>query len=78
LESKTYKGIAIIGQPVAQYYFHRPLNELLGAAFRAGLVLDGLLEPQLPPTSSSPRWSAWLNYREFPPVLTVRLRRARD
>lgn len=74
LQSKTYKGLAMIGQPVAQYYFHRPLHELLGEAFQAGLVLDGLLEPRLPASQSSPRWSSWLNYHEFPPVMVARLR----
>jgi 2-polyprenyl-3-methyl-5-hydroxy-6-metoxy-1,4-benzoquinol methylase len=74
LESKTYQGLAMLGQPIAHYYFHRPLHELLGEAFRAGLVVDGLLEPRLPADQSSPRWSSWLNYHEFPPVLIARLR----
>jgi len=74
LESKAYQGLAIIGQPVPQDYFHRPLHELLGEAFRAGLVLDGLLEPRFPNDKSSPRWSSWLNYHEFPPVLVARCR----
>lgn len=74
LESKTYRGLAMFGQPAVQFYFHRPLNELLGQAFQAGLVMDGLLEPRLPHDQSSPRWSSWLNYHEFPPVLAARLR----
>lgn len=74
LEAKTYQGLAMFGQPAVQYYFHRPLHELLGAAFRAGLVLDGLLEPRIPDALSSARWSSWFNYREFPPVLAARLR----
>jgi 2-polyprenyl-3-methyl-5-hydroxy-6-metoxy-1,4-benzoquinol methylase len=74
LESKSYHGLAMLGQPAAQFYFHRPLQELFGAAFRAGLVLDGLLEPRIPETLSSARWSGWFNFREFPPALTARLR----
>lgn len=74
LESRTYQGLAMLGQPVAQYYFHRPLQELLGHAFRARLVLDGLLEPRIPDDITSPRWSSWFNYHEFPPVLVARLR----
>lgn len=74
LESKTYGGLAMLGQPAVQYYFHRPLQELLGEAFRAGLALDGFLEPRLPNTTSSPRWSSWLNYHEFPPVMVARVR----
>lgn len=73
-ESKTYQGLAMFGQPVAHYYFHRPLPELFGAAFRAGLVLDGLLEPRFSPDVNSSRWSSWLNYHEFPPVLAARCR----
>lgn len=74
LESRTYQGLAMLGQPVAQYYFHRPLQELLGYAFRAGLVLDGLLEPRIPDDRSGARWSSWFNYHEFPPILVARLR----
>jgi SAM-dependent methyltransferase len=74
LESRSYRGLAMPGQPVAHYYFHRPLEELLGHAFRAGLVLDGLLEPRLPADEASARWSSWLNYHEFPPCLVARLR----
>lgn len=74
LASQSYQGLAMIGQPVPQHYFHRPLHELLGEAFHAGLVLDGLLEPRLSTDQSSPRWSSWLNYHEFPPVLVARCR----
>lgn len=72
LQPTRYRGLALIGQPMPQFYFHRPLNELFGAAFRAGLVLDGLLEPRLPDSQSSPRWSSWLNFHEFSPVLVAR------
>ncbi len=67
-----FQGLAMIGQPAAQYYFHRPLNDLMGTAFRAGLVCDGFLEPQLAATPNASRWSSWVNYREFPPVVVVR------
>lgn len=78
LSAESVQGLAILGQPVSQYYFHRPLHELLGAGFRAGLVLDGLVEPRLPNQEASPRWASWLNYHEFPPVLVARLRAQRD
>lgn len=74
LELHSYQGHALLTQPVPQYYFHRPLYALLGEAFRAGLVVDGLLEPRVPADQSSPRWSSWLNYHEFPPVLVARCR----
>lgn len=76
LRPKTYRGLAMLGQPVAHYYFHRSLGELLGEAFHAGLVLDGLLEPRIPESLASARWSSWFNFRDFPPALVARLRPA--
>ena len=68
------KGIGIIGQPQAQYYFHRPLSVLFGACVRAGLVIDGLEEPVFRSESAGSRPFSWNNYKEIPPVLAVRLR----
>ena len=51
------------------------LQELFGPAFQVGLVLDGLLEPKLPDATSSTRWSSWLNFHEFPPVLVARFKK---
>lgn len=69
------RGVAIIGQPVPQYYFHRPLEALLAGAFAAGFVLDALEEPIMPP--HDPPRLMWEALPEMPPVLVVRLRRAR-
>lgn len=41
-------GIGIFGQPVPHWYFHRPLQSLLGAAFDAGFVIDRISEPPMP------------------------------
>jgi 2-polyprenyl-3-methyl-5-hydroxy-6-metoxy-1,4-benzoquinol methylase len=68
------KGLAIIGQPAAQYYFDRPLSVLLGTCFRAGFVLDGLEEPAFAEEASSQRWYVWNNLPDIPPVLAARLR----
>lgn len=72
----AHRGLAMHGQPVAHTYFHRALEALLGMAFDAGLVLDGLLEPAFPADSrvgSTPfSWNG--NYAELPPVLVARLR----
>jgi SAM-dependent methyltransferase len=70
------KGTGMIGEPEPHYYFHRPLHVLLGEAFRAGLVLDGLEEPAFPVSDDKPRAGslAWQNYTEIPPALVVRLR----
>ena len=67
------KGIGIVGQPEPHYYFHRPLYNLLGACFDAGMVLDGLEEPAF--ATSSPNFAPrWDNFGEIPPVLAARLK----
>jgi SAM-dependent methyltransferase len=67
------KGIGIVGQPHAHYYFHRPLYALLGACFAAGMMMDGLEEPAFMPATPkiAPRWD---DCGEIPPVLAARLR----
>lgn len=71
------KGAGIVGEPAPHWYFHRPLAELLGACFAAGLVVDGLDEPAFPP-APEPQGStipfSWINLTDFPPVLVVRAR----
>ncbi len=44
LSAQTHKGIAVEGQPVEQNYYHRPLQEIFGLAFRNGFVIDGFHE----------------------------------
>lgn len=63
--------------PVPHYSFHRPLHALLGTAFRAGFVLDGLEECAFGPELAEPhRLLNWTNYQDIPPVLVGRLRPA--
>jgi 2-polyprenyl-3-methyl-5-hydroxy-6-metoxy-1,4-benzoquinol methylase len=68
------KGTGMVGQPVAQHYFDRPLSVLLGSCFRAGLVLDGIEEPEWPDNTLPDHPLTWPNFTEIPPVLAVRLR----
>lgn len=71
----TAQGIALRDQPAPQFYFHRPLNELLRPFLAAGFVLDALEEPAFPPDYEKERIDNWSgNYSEFPPVLIARLR----
>jgi len=70
------KGIGIVGQPVPQTYFHRPLRVLLEPFLRHGLVIDGLDETAFPDPSNARTPLSWDHYPEIPPVLVVRLRRA--
>ena len=76
MTSSMARGAAIVGQPKRQLYFHRPLQVLFGAGFRAGFVLDALEERSFPadhPQTRSPlSWSG--NYSEIPPVLVARMR----
>lgn len=70
----TY-GLALRNQPKPHPYFHRPLHLLLGEAFQAGFVLDGLEEPAFPsdyPDNYLLSWGG--NYSEIPPVLVGRLK----
>ncbi|GBF06151.1 methyltransferase type 115 [Deinococcus aerius] len=62
------------GEPSPHLFFHRPLHLLLGTAFGAGLVLDGLEEPAFGGEARSARALSWRNFSEVPPVLVGRLR----
>ncbi|MBL8046106.1 MAG: class I SAM-dependent methyltransferase, partial [Anaerolineales bacterium] len=73
LTPSTSHGLGIVGQPVPQYYFHRPLHLVLQTCFEAGFVLDGLEEPATPPRENAPALSL-ANFPEFPPFLVARLR----
>ncbi len=72
----AHKGLGVVGQPAAHYYFHRPLSVLLNACFDAGLLLDRLEEPRFRPQAVPSRPFSWANNDEIPPVLVARLRPA--
>ena len=76
LDAEPTLGEAIQGQPTPQPYFMRPLHELLGEAFAAGLVMDAIVEPAFPPVDE-PRELSWESFSDIPPVLIVRLRAPR-
>jgi 2-polyprenyl-3-methyl-5-hydroxy-6-metoxy-1,4-benzoquinol methylase len=69
----TSLGEGMIGQPVPQPYFHRPLSLLLEAGFRAGFVLDALEEPGFDEGSVGSRPLSWEHFPEIPPVLVARM-----
>jgi len=70
----THQGVAMIGQPVPQYYFHRPLSLLLAPAFEAGFVLDGLAEPVFAPPAAGQGNLFDHVYSDMPAALVARLR----
>ena len=69
----TAKGVALPGQPVEQWYFHRSISDIFRAFFDHGFALDAFEEPLVDPergTSGSPGYV----YTEIPGVLVARLR----
>ncbi len=77
LEMPPVKGSGAPDEPNPHYYYHRPLSELLGYAFAAGFVLDGLLEPAFADEDADlGDGLSWLQLSQIPPVLTGRLRPA--
>ncbi len=70
------RGIAATGQPARQFTFHRPLSEILNAAFNAGLVMDGVAEPSYPDGGAAHRLLSWANMPNIPPIFAARFRPA--
>ena len=77
LDMPPVKGAGAPGEPSPHYYYHRSLSELLGAAFAAGFVLDGLLEPAFSAEDADASEGLyWTKLDQIPPVLSGRLRLA--
>jgi len=74
-EARVSYGDAMAGQPAAQLYFHRPIEVLFDAFFRAGYALDGLLEPVFPEPAGPEKAASWKHLANIPPVLVARMRR---
>jgi 2-polyprenyl-3-methyl-5-hydroxy-6-metoxy-1,4-benzoquinol methylase len=69
----TTKGLAMLGQPAPQFYFHRPLAALFQSFFSAGFVLDGMTEPSFG-TAANPQKIFDMVFQEIPPALVARFR----
>ena len=63
----TTKGEAIRNQPELQYYFDRPLSDLLQIGFDHGLVMNGLIEPVFDSEAGGV-------FSKIPPVIIMRMR----
>ena len=74
IEPVAYKGVAMLGQPELQHYFHRPISVLLNVFFQNGFVLDGLEEPVFTANSAGDDPLGWNNFTRIPLALVVRLR----
>ena len=76
LNTGVQHGIAVVGQPSLQPYFHRSLTELFSAAFERGWVLDGIREPSIVDGGDGDATDrlSWDHLSDIPPVMVVRLR----
>lgn len=72
MKPESHQGLAIPDQPVASWYFHRPLSSLMNTCFRSGFVADGVAEPTFAPNRYSSRRFEWI---DIPPVLIFRMRK---
>ena len=72
-KTSTEKGVAAAGQPVEQWYFHRPLTEILQPFFDHGFALDAMDEPLEDPERHTPGSPAYV-FTEIPGVLVARMR----
>ena len=68
------KSEGIIGQPQAQWLFHRPISALCRCGFEAGFAVDGLEEPGFPTTDTPKAGVRWHDMPDIPPVLVVRMK----
>lgn len=75
LDVKPAKGVAVVGQPEKQIYFHRPLGELFSTFFKAGLVMDKMEELAFTEADrDDERVAASCNYTQLPAILAFRMR----
>ncbi|MBN1423773.1 class I SAM-dependent methyltransferase [Candidatus Fermentibacteria bacterium] len=77
LTSFAKKAEGIVGQPKAQYCYHRPIHVLLQSCFEAGFVVDGIEEPGLPEPDRRRAGVRWDDMPEIPPVMVVRMKLTR-
>jgi 2-polyprenyl-3-methyl-5-hydroxy-6-metoxy-1,4-benzoquinol methylase len=68
-------GTGIMGQPLPQHYFHRPISLLFNTCFKHGFALDGMEEPTLPEElkGKSRMPLSFDNMPTIPPVLVARM-----
>jgi 2-polyprenyl-3-methyl-5-hydroxy-6-metoxy-1,4-benzoquinol methylase len=73
IEPLTTTGLAILGQPVPQYYFHRPISMLFSAFFAESFALDGIEEPVFERKADATRLFDMV-FEKIPPALVARMR----
>jgi SAM-dependent methyltransferase len=75
LTERSGMGVAMLGQPRLQYYFHRTVSGLLKPFFETGLVLDACEEPSFPDLGTDRIFDNV--YRNIPAAFVCRLRPCR-
>lgn len=69
---EPFHGRGILGQPHLQYYFHRPLETIVGSLVRAGLVVNGLEEPAFASKDAEFEAMSFRSMPEIPPAMIIR------
>ena len=69
-----FKGLGVIGQPEAQFYFHRPISYYLNICSSAGFILEQIQEPVFSDEIQPNRSFSWENYNLIPPVVIAGFR----
>ena len=72
LISRKIKGIGMLGQPEPQYYFHRPLSEILEICFANRFCLNGIREPSFKDTVSDKLYDKV--FKNIPPAIIFRFK----
>ena len=67
LISRPVLGVAIRGQPEPQYYFHRPLSEILNLCFQHGFYMDAMREPSFKGIETNSTWGK--TFENNPPAI---------
>ncbi len=73
LISGKLKGVGMRGQPMPQYYFHRPLSELLTLCFKNNFVMDAIREPSFKDIEGKNTWENV--FKNIPPAIICRFRK---
>jgi 2-polyprenyl-3-methyl-5-hydroxy-6-metoxy-1,4-benzoquinol methylase len=73
LDAPPRTAVGAPGEPVPHLVYHRPLHQLLGEAFAAGLVLNALEEPAFAPDPAAAPGLGWYYLPQIPPVLAGRM-----
>ncbi|HEX9897154.1 MAG TPA: methyltransferase domain-containing protein [Dehalococcoidales bacterium] len=73
LVERSYQGVAIVGQPKLQHYFHRPVSTILSYFFQNGFVLDSYQEPSYKEVQGAVSIFQKV-YQNIPPALVCRLK----